>query len=1108
MNPGAGKSTIIKMLIDRERARVESVDNSKAYDVPVPGLVDDNIPTTGDVHLYEDPGTCWAQLPILYADCEGLTGGEARPQGLTCRDKLDAARRPGQFVKNKLRKRLAWAEGPSMQSREFAVRTLFPRILYTLSDVVVFVLREVRTFQTDVLLNLVRWAAESIDKSINQPSRPHIIIVVNATDINMDENQWNPTTATRRLLDDYQDSIHQVPALREIIGKLSTVSQTITTTKELLEYFYSSVSVYVTSAYDHFSRRLDKPFDFAAEARRHAPLPRDFGGHVLDLILSMYGNYDTRPGRAKDLFVKLSRPIASCIVLDTTRDKTQGTYSAILRHTYHDQLLIALQQFCNYWLRCSFQKGGQKCHNVRSSHEKGHQAHTGEVLSYRGSYESTFVVEDFFPTWYDEIDKHVKELQERAQQDNRDESVVIADMHIEVMKEFYKAVHPGRPPSEFRSNSTCLCCVSKIPDNVLTCGHILCKKCIQAYGDKLEQGLFKLHYCPLHPHDENWVKPVLIRFKPAEAGVRILCLDGGGVRGIVELAILRAIEEALGHHIPIQNFFDLIVGTSTGGIVALGLGVKRWSVSECIKNFKDLCGYAFTSRAFKPIAVFSHRSYYKTRPLEKALQSAFDSTTPLYGGLNSTSSTAIRVAVTSTMAVDKCPVVLANYNTEGKRDGLPYKFVRPRDPTSEMKVWEAARATAAAPMYFKPFTQDGTSTVYTDGGIDHNCPAIIADHERRLLWGDVSDWAPDIFLSIGTGLDNAQRMPSHEALSPTSSRSRQNAIIEDQLNCEQIWKKYLAKATAPGQADTTCNDGRNIRLNVMFEHERPSLDKVEELENMERYVHNKMKDDLRINDVANRLVASCFYYETIKATCNKQLTYTGRIECRFDEGSQELKGLGRILRDRIRGPNFLPSFFLEENYGSEDQREYEVPIPTETIHNMCNAGFFTLPSELHIDAGYQSSVTRLSLCLEPYVPTYGGDISYRQNPAHPLFPISGFPRVLSAQHSLHSVHLEENLGSEGEDASGSQDPEVILAPKPTLPHLAVPKGGFKGSKLYKSISQMSLSPKARSPDGSAGDYLSGKEETQSDLSGYRSSSKLANNSQSSRLSSDTTESRG
>lgn len=58
----------------------------------------------------------------------------------------------------------------------------------------------------------------------------------------------------------------------------------------------------------------------------------------------------------------------------------------------------------------------------------------------------------------------------------------------------------------------------------------------------------------------------------------MLTRNRGGVRGIVELEILRQLEKELGDMINIQSFFDLIVGTSTGGIVALGLAARNWYV--------------------------------------------------------------------------------------------------------------------------------------------------------------------------------------------------------------------------------------------------------------------------------------------------------------------------------------------------------------------------------------------------------------------------------------------------------------------------------------------------------------------------------------------------
>jgi hypothetical protein len=63
---------------------------------------------------------------------------------------------------------------------------------------------------------------------------------------------------------------------------------------------------------------------------------------------------------------------------------------------------------------------------------------------------------------------------------------------------------------------------------------------------------------------DAWEVPQLIKLKPRCAGVRVLTLDGGGVKGILEIAMLLKLEEKIGLGLPIQDFFDLVIGTSTG----------------------------------------------------------------------------------------------------------------------------------------------------------------------------------------------------------------------------------------------------------------------------------------------------------------------------------------------------------------------------------------------------------------------------------------------------------------------------------------------------------------------------------------------------------------
>lgn len=177
--------------------------------------------------------------------------------------------------------------------------------------------------------------------------------------------------------------------------------------------------------------------------------------------------------------------------------------------------------------------------------------------------------------------------------------------------------------------------------------------------------------------------------------------------------------------------------------------------------------------------------------------------------------------------------------------------------------------------------------VYTDGAIHHNCPSAIADHERRLLWQEVSDWPADILLSLGTGLSNSPAtVQSPGALSPISPQSphpharRQgsgnglslmwwtaNAIVENQLDCEAIWKEHCAQSTPPGQQHLLEEKRRNLRINVQFPGPRPDLDDVEKLESMQRHAENAVLDDYsicaKIHEAAHRLIASSFYFEKI-----------------------------------------------------------------------------------------------------------------------------------------------------------------------------------------------------------------------------------------------------
>lgn len=233
-------------------------------------------------------------------------------------------------------------------------------------------------------------------------------------------------------------------------------------------------------------------------------------------------------------------------------------------------------------------RNGKRCRNAKIAHAKGHQDESGKIIG-KGDYMSAFETQRVFRVWYEIIHEEVEKLDSlRRDHNHRDkhEATVISNNHSRVVSTVYKDISSNVVKvSHFKNNLTCLYCLSRMPESLLPCGHTLCKPCTRALGKDKGQGKIELISCPLHfrkdSGGETWTNPFLMQSKPREAGVRVLCLDGsvnplafapsmiqqtdlchsGGVRGLVELAVLKAIETELGGYIPIQKFFDLMVGT-------------------------------------------------------------------------------------------------------------------------------------------------------------------------------------------------------------------------------------------------------------------------------------------------------------------------------------------------------------------------------------------------------------------------------------------------------------------------------------------------------------------------------------------------------------------
>ena len=210
----------------------------------------------------------------------------------------------------------------------------------------------------------------------------------------------------------------------------------------------------------------------------------------------------------------------------------------------------------------------------------------------------------------------------------------------------------------------------------------------------------------------------------------ILSVDGGGIRGIIPAIILAEIEHRTKK--PISQIFDLMAGTSTGGIVVAGLckknnkGNAQYSADDLVSLYEEYGPYIFRSSFWRrSIASWLSGAQYSHKNIEKILDKYFGETT--------LSDVSTNLSLTS-------------YDIN---NNSPFFFKSWKGDRNFIKLKDALRATTAAPTYFPPkyLKINQVERVLIDGGVFANNPAACAyASSRRLFPND-----DIVLLSIGTG---------------------------------------------------------------------------------------------------------------------------------------------------------------------------------------------------------------------------------------------------------------------------------------------------------------------------------------------------------------------
>jgi len=286
--------------------------------------------------------------------------------------------------------------------------------------------------------------------------------------------------------------------------------------------------------------------------------------------------------------------------------------------------------------------------------------------------------------------------------------------------------------------------------------------------------------------------------------VRILCIDGGGMRGFIPLTLLRALSQE-GSWKKLSQQFDLICGTSVGGLLALALGVLELDLDEVAPLFDQIGERVFGEKeSEKPSIleklkaipsllqhVWNGAPWYDAAKLEAVLRTVLDkkktADAPLADQFKAGNA---RVFVTGVTSKGCKPVLFRNYENPPRYSD--HTWADEEVLAKEATLLDAAMATCAAPVYFKPRNISRTNVQplhVVDGGLLNNNPVLLAVTEAKRIWphDDI-----ELILSLGTGkavTDPEDDVPAADSVRNMFAWGR--VIVDITTDSERIHKQFL-----------------------------------------------------------------------------------------------------------------------------------------------------------------------------------------------------------------------------------------------------------------------------------------------------------------------------
>uniref|UniRef100_A0A667YIE5 Calcium-independent phospholipase A2-gamma-like n=1 Tax=Myripristis murdjan TaxID=586833 RepID=A0A667YIE5_9TELE len=253
-------------------------------------------------------------------------------------------------------------------------------------------------------------------------------------------------------------------------------------------------------------------------------------------------------------------------------------------------------------------------------------------------------------------------------------------------------------------------------------------------------------------------------------GIRVLAIDGGGTRGLVALQTLYKLQSLTGK--PIHQLFDYICGVSTGAILAFMLGVFQIPLDECEEMYRKLGSDVFKQNVIVGTVKmgWSH-AFYDSEVWENILkermgeglmvESARDPNCP-------------KVSAVSTIVNRGLPLKAYVFRNYRLMPGVRSHYLG----DCKHKMWQAIRASSAAPGYFQEFVLG--KDLHQDGGLLINNPTALAIHECKCLWPNTP---VQCVVSLGTG---RYETGGKNSTTYTSLKAKLTNVISSATDTEEV----------------------------------------------------------------------------------------------------------------------------------------------------------------------------------------------------------------------------------------------------------------------------------------------------------------------------------